>query len=256
MNLGEMFKRAQKLAIDNSPAILSAVAVTGTVATAFLAGKATIKAVDIIREREAEDGFAEDPHIRMRHRVELTWQLYIPAVTTGALTITCIIGANRIGTRRAAAMAAAFTLSEKAFEEYRTKVVEKIGEKKEQQVRDELAQDRVRREPANSSQLVIIDGKSVLCYESFTGRYFISDMETLRKAQNDINHLVNNSYYASLTDFYNEIGLSATSMSDEVGWNADKLLELKFSTVLSEDGRPCIAIDYAVAPVRDYYRLA
>ena len=256
MDLAQLFKRAQRLAIDNSPTILTAVAVTDVVTTAYLTGKATVKAVELIREDEALGGTAGDLRQRAKARAQLTWKLYVPPVTTGLLTVTCIIGANRIGTRRAAAVAAAYTLSEKAFLEYRDKVVEKLGDKKEQSLRDELAQERVTRNPGDSSKLVIIDGKSVLCYEAFTGRYFISDMETLRKAQNDINHQVNNQYYASLTDFYELVGLTSTSMSDEVGWNADKLLDLKFSTTMSEDGRPCIVIDYAVAPVRDYSRLA
>jgi hypothetical protein len=257
MELRELLKRAQKLTIDNSPAILTAVAVTGTVTTAYLTGRASIKAAEILAAEEGRQQYTRvGLKLEPKEKVALTWRLYIPAVSTGLLTVTCIIGANRIGTRRAAAVAAAYTLSEKAFVEYREKVVEKLGDKKEQDLRDELAQDKVTRNPGNSSKLVIVDGKSVLCYEAYTGRYFISDMETLRKAQNDINYRVNNDYYASLTDFYNEIGLAETSISDEVGWNADKLLDLKFSTTMSEDGRPCIVIDYAVAPVRDYHRLA
>jgi hypothetical protein len=257
MDLRELLKRAQKITIDNSPAILTAVAVTGTVTTAYLTGRASIKAAEILAAEEGRQQYTRvGLKLEPKEKVALTWKLYIPAVSTGLLTVTCIIGANRIGTRRAAAVAAAYTLSEKAFVEYRDKVVEKLGDKKEQDLRDELAQDKVTKNPGNSSKLVIVDGKSVLCYEAYTGRYFISDMETLRKAQNDINFRVNNDYYASLTDFYNEIGLTQTSISDEVGWNADKLLDLKFSTTMSEDGRPCIVIDYAVAPVRDYHRLA
>ena len=97
---------------------------------------------------------------------------------------------------------------------------------------------------------------SVLCYEAYTGRYFLCDMETLRKAQNDINHQVLNDSYASLSDLYDLIGLPHNTNSDEVGWNSDKLLELQFSAVISEGGRPCISVDFAVAPVRHYYRLS
>jgi hypothetical protein len=259
VNLGDVLKRAQKLTIDNSPAILTGVAVAGTVMTAYLTGTATLKAAEVLKNEENRfesnhPDYAIDP-LDLKEKVALTWKLYIPPVTTGLLTVTCIIGANRIGTRRAAAVAAAYTLSEKAFSEYRDKVVEKLGEKKEQAVRDELAQDRVNRNPANSSQLVVIDGRSVLCYEAFTGRFFLSDMETLRKAENDTNHQVNNDYYAALTDFYDRIGLDKTSMSDEVGWNCNKLLEVQYSTTLAPDGRPCISIDYAVAPIRDFYRV-
>jgi hypothetical protein len=155
---------------------------------------------------------------------------------------------------RAAAVAAAYTLSEKAFSEYKDKVVEKLGDKKEQAIRDEIAQEQVTRNPVPESQIIIMDGSSVLCREAFTGRYFLSDMETLRKAANDLNHQINNNYYAALTDLYDLIGLEHTSYSDEVGWNADKLLEMNFSTALTDGGKPVIVMDYAVVPIRGYAR--
>jgi hypothetical protein len=69
-------------------------------------------------------------------------------------------------------------------------------------------------------------------------------METLRKSQNDINAKLNAHQYASLSDLYYMIGLPNTSTSDHMGWSADKHLELSFTTVMSEDGRPCLAFDY------------
>ena len=80
-------------------------------------------------------------------------------------------------------------------------------------------------------------------------------METLKKAQNDTNYQVLNDVYASLGDFYSRVGLARTSISEEVGWNSNKLLELEFSTTMSEDGRPCISIGFHVDPVRNYHKV-
>lgn len=250
MDLHEIAKRAAKLAVDNSSTILTAIGVTGVVTTAVLTGRATFKASVLILEKEEET----DNCLRPKEMAELTWKLYVPAIGTGAVSIASIIYANRIGTRRAAAVAAAYTLSERAFAEYREKILEKVGEKKETEYRDELAQDRVRKNPPR--EVIIIEGNSVLCYDAYTGRYFTSNVETLKKAQNDINYAVLNSYYASLTDFYEKIGLPRTSSSDEFGWNSDKMLELKFSAVLTEEQKPCMSIEFAVAPIRDYNRLS
>ena len=152
-------------------------------------------------------------------------------------------------------MAAAYSISEKAFSEYKEKVIEKIGENKEQKVRDEIAQDQVNRNPVSTREVIITGNGDVLCYDSITGRYFQSNVESLRKAMNDTNHQIINDMYASLNDFYNRIGLPMTPYASEVGWNADRLLELQFSTVLSEDGRPCISVSYPLSPIRDYFRL-
>lgn len=250
----KLLKQIGKLVIDNSPAILTAIGVTGTIATTILTGKAAYTAAELIYYDEQTNGFSDEPIERFKERFKLTWKLYVPAIISGTMTIACVVGANRIGNRRAAAIAAAYSLTDKAFSEYREKVVEKLGENKERAVRDGLAQDRVTNNPVIDHEVVITGNGDVLCYEAYTGRYFNSNMEALRKAQNNINFNILNDGYVSLTDFYTEVGLPRTSASDEVGWKNDSMLELKFSTTLSEDSRPCISIEYRVEPIRNYYR--
>jgi hypothetical protein len=251
-NFRELATRAERIVADNSPTILTAIGVTGTVATAVLTGKATYKYMELLEELKEYD--REHPvELTGREHVELAWKFYIPAVGSGVLTIAAIIGANRVGTRRAAGLAAAYALSEKAFVEYRDKVAERLTPAKEMAIRDEVAQDRLSRTPG-SSEIVIV-GTDVLCMDAYSGRYFTSNMEALKKAQNDLNYRVLNDMYASLSDFYNLIGLSTTSMSDEVGWKSDKPMEIHFTTGLAEDGRPCIVLNFMVEPMRDYTRL-
>lgn len=255
---GEFFKRLQKLATDGSPAILTALAVTGTVTTAVLTGKASFKAAEVLREQTRLNGLVDqvgEPfELDPKEKLRLVWKLYIPAASTGVITIVCVVGANTISTRRGAALATAMSLSETAFKEYKEKVVEQIGTNKERKIRDELMRDKVERDPASSKAVIITGSGDVLCYEAMTGRYFNSSMETLRRAQNVLNAQIINEMYASLNDFYREIGLAATGYGEEVGWNTQKLLELQFSTVLSEDGKPCLAVNYSYTPIRDYYR--
>jgi hypothetical protein len=102
--------------------------------------------------------------------------------------------------------------------------------------------------------VVATSGGTALCLEPYSGRYFQSDMEALKAAQNALNYQVLNSYYASLSDFYDLIGLDRTKLSDEVGWNSDELMELTFSSCLA-DGKPCLVMDFHVKPIRDYYRV-
>lgn len=249
MTIGQIAKTVEKFTIDNSALILTGIGVAGTVATAVFSGRASYKAADYIRH-------LEDPAnpFTVKEKVKLVWPLYISAIGTCTLTVTCIIFANRIDTRRAAAMAAAYTISERAFEDYREKIEEKFGAKKEQDVRDDIARDRVRENPVGKSEVIITGGGDVLCYDLYTGRYFKSDMETLRQAVNDLNETILNHQYASLNDFYNKIGLASTKTGDEVGWNADKLMRVHYATTMSDDNRPCITIDFEVAPVRNYFR--
>lgn len=260
MNLNEIIKQAQKLAIDNSPAILTAIGVTGTLTTAYLTGKASFKAAKILSDMQYTEninrGAGEIRHeLSTKEKAKLIWKLYIPAISTGVITCTAVVFANRIGSRRAAAMAAAFSLSERAFDEYKGKIVETIGKNKERAVHDEIAQDRVTNNPVSKNQVIVTGSGDVLCYDMYTGRYFESSMEKLNKARNDLNYDIINDGYASLTDFYSKIRLSGTKNSDDVGWRSDRLLELIITTTMSEDNRPCLAMDFAVAPVPNYFRV-
>jgi hypothetical protein len=240
MSLRDMVLRAGKLVTDNSPAILAGVA--GTVTTAILSAKATYEALQLL-DREDQD-------LETKEKIEKTWQLYIPAAAAALTTIAAIIFATKIGTRRAAAMAAAYAISEKGFEEYRDKILEKMGDKKEEIARAEMAQERVTANPPPGDLLPY--GRSVLCMDAFTGRYFLSDMETIKAAENKINHriLVGGELSMSLSEFYEEIGLERTSMSDDVGWNVNKLLELKFSSTITPIGHPCLVMDFHAMPIR------
>jgi Family of unknown function (DUF6353) len=244
MDLRNLIKQGEKLLKDNSQSILTALGITGTITTAYLAGKASWEGGQMVANHEQMVGTSSDRKKRIKERAQLVWKLYIPAGISGAVTIGCVIGATRVGSRRTAAVTAAYTISEKAFSEYRDKVVEKFGEGKERSVRDDLAQDRVTRNSSGSKEVLVTGSGNVLCYESFTGRYFNSDMETLRRAENNVNAKLVGSMYVYLSDFYDFIGLPYTSVSNHIGWEAGKLMELRFSTVLSEDGRPCISFEY------------
>lgn len=252
MTISSLTKQAEKFIIDNSPSLLTAVGVAGTVTTAYLTGKAAFKSAEILIFETNTRIEEHEKFLTRREEVEMVWKLYIPAVGAGVVTVASIIAANRVGTRRAAAMAASYTILERGYSEYREKVVQKIGEKKEDEVRTEIAQDRVNRTGAHDQQVVIASGE-VLCFDSITGRYFYNTHEGLRKAQNDLNETILNDGYATLSDFYNTIGLEATSISDELGWNSDNKLDLRFSTVMSKDNKPCLSIEFTSAPVRDYY---
>lgn len=235
MNLSDIVARSLKIVKSNAPEILTAIGAAGVVSTAYLASKATYQ---VARDEDA------DPWASNKEKIKKYWKIYIPTGMSGAVTIACIIGGSKSAGRRTAAAVTAYSLTERAFSEYKEKVVEQIGKGKEQKVRDEIVQERVTNSPPGSREIVVLGGGNVLCCELFTHRYFRSDMEALRKAQNDINASVVNDVYVALDEFYDIIGLSHTSHSDKIGWDSDKLMELQFSTVLSEDQEPCLAFDY------------
>lgn len=254
MNFSKLPKIAEKVVSDNATAILTGVGVVGTVATAVLTGRASFKAASIIAgEEEAHILDPDWPEISKKGKVVLVWPLYLPAIGTGTATITAIIFANRISSKRMAALAAAYGLSEKAFGEYKDKALQHLGINKEQELKDELAQDKVNLKPPQGQTIIIGEGE-VLCFDAITGRYFKSSMEKIRQAENKVNYEIIHHHAASLSSFYDEIGLPCTSYSDDVGWNVDNLIEVTYTSVLADD-KPCLVIDFKVAPITGYGRI-
>jgi hypothetical protein len=237
MTIKEVLFRAEKLVQENSTTILTAVGVSGTITTAYLASKASFK----VGYRTAINDDRGINRPSAKEFVQAYWRLYIPPVASGGLTIVAVISAAKINSRRAAALTAAYSLSEKAYSEYKDKVVETLGERKEKKVRDEIAADQVNNNPPQG--VVMLGSGDILCCELWTGRYFNSDMEAIRKAVNVINSKLNRDDNATLSDFYDLIGLPNTTSSSYSGWNSDKLLDLNFSTQLHE-GKPCLAFEY------------
>jgi hypothetical protein len=236
-----ILKRVQHTLVKNSPSLLTAVAISGVVSTAYLAAKAGWRSNEIIRENKANLVIANRKD-RYKEYTKLVWKEYIPAAATGTVTIAAIVGSNRVGAKRGAAAQAALVLSERAYSEYRDKIVEEFGERKDRSIRDEIAEKHVHENPP--SPMIVSGPGNVLCYEDLSGRYFTSDMETLRRTTNALNEKLLKHDRMSLSDWYDMLGLRHTTYSDEMGWWSDKLLEITYGTFLAEDNRPCISITY------------
>ena len=244
-----LLKAAEKFVIDNSPGILTGLGVAGAVTTAVLTGKASWNSALIIQDERANLS-VDEPDFDTKKKIELVWKEFIPPAAVGVVTIAAIIGANQIGARRTAAIAAAFKLSEKLNEDYKKKVLETLGVQKEEKMRSELAAERMAENPPSASLLTVL-GSNVLFYDSMTGRYFHNTMEKVERSVNEINYQLNNYCYASLSDFYWKIGLTATSFSDDVGWNSNELLEVQYSPTMYE-GLPAIQIEYKNQPINGF----
>ena len=229
---------------SNSPVILTVSAGVGVLTTAYLVGRASFKAARLIDEAEAKYGTHGHWQGRLKERTKLVWRFYIPPAISTTATIVCIVGANRVGAAKTMAAQAALAVTERAYSEYRDKVIEELGPRKDQAIRDQVAADRVKENPPPAQILTMSGPGSVICCELHTGRYFISDMEKLRKAQNDINAKLLKHDYATLDDLYYILGLPTTTTSGQLGWTSDKHLEMSYSAALTEDAHPCITFEY------------
>lgn len=261
LNLSKVAKNMQHTLGKYSPQILTGIGVAGMITTVVLAVKATPKALELIEDKKEE---LDAGKLTVVDTVKTAWKPYVPAAITGILSTVCIIGGNAVGTRRTAALAAAYKISETALHEYKDAIVETVGEEKAKEVKEKIAQNKLDKNPVVEKQIIVTNKGTFLCYDSLSGRYFQSDIETIRKAQNDINDYLFSEDYASLNMFYDFLGLEHTRLGAELGWKIDSgTLQIEFDSTLASDksqgiapGTPCLVLDYNVAPKYEFDRMS
>lgn len=256
-NVTKFFKGFQTAVTKHSPEILTGLGIAGMITTTVLAVKATPKALELIEEdsRHNHDG---DPYAyTKKEAIKSAWKPYIPAAVTGTVSIACLIGASSVSAKRNAALATAYQLSTAALTEYKDKVVETIGEKKEKTIREKIAQDKVNdTKRVEAAPLYVVDTNATEFYDPIGGARFVTTIDKINAAINVINATLLDNDFVSLNDFYDELGLPPTRMGYDLGWNTNKgrresLVRIHFSSQL-ENGKAYGVLEYDVAPKYDY----
>lgn len=236
----------QKITQKHGPEILTGIGIAGMVTATILAVTATAKAVKKIENKKKEMD-VED--LTVKETIKETWTCYIPTTVTTVASIACIVGASSVNVRRNAALAAAYSLSESALKEYKDKVVSFVGPKKEQEIRDTIAEDKIRKNPVNESTVIVTGNGTVWCYDPLCDRYFQSSAEAIRKAENEFNRRLRSEMFMYVNDFYDIMNLDRTTLGDLVGWDIDKGgMEVGFTSKIGSNDQPCLVLDYRVLP--------
>lgn len=264
MSVKDLWQRTMNFATENSPTILTGFGVAGVIGTAYMAYKASPKAHDILAKYREDrelimEGDREAKRAVLKETVKDLVPVLAPPIIMGATTCACIIGGNSINKKRLAVLSAAYSLADSHLKEYQNKLVDTLGEQKAQKVRDAIAKDHLDRSDQTLAQSVVITNGDVLCYDSYTGRFFASTAEKIGIARNELSADCLTDMYVSLNDFYDKVGLGRVVIGDDIGWNIDDcesgILPISYSAMLTQDNRPCLVIEYSVQTREDFRRL-
>lgn len=227
----------------------------GTVSAAMATPKA-LKDIEKYKERRLK----EDENYKFKPLDVFkagAWKHYIAtfALSVGGAISICqgVRGKNE----RYAELLTLYSMSEDTLKEYQQKVIEKFGEKKEAEIHEEMAQEKV-----NDTQLVYNDviitryGDS-LFLDPISNKYFTYDIEKIRAAVNRLNQRLMVEMYISINDLYDELNLKCIDDIADVGWNIEQgLINIQFRYVAGPDDRPCAVLDYSMnKPRHDYTSL-
>lgn len=262
MNLNNIFNNLQKVAVKNSPTILVGLGVASLVTCVYLTIKATPKSQEtwVAKEHEVGDEIlyhSDGVGTNLREAVSKPEYakillkdfapIWAPTVIAGAASIGFFIGANHIHVKRQEMLVAAYTIGEKALSTYQKKVIETVGEKKHLEVMDGIASDKTKENPYNPSTVITTAYGDTRFYDEWSGRYFLSDINSVRKAENEIIKRLPVEMTLCVNDYYEELGLPPIKSGSIVGWDVnDILLDVNYSPIFDSKGHPCTAISYLV----------
>lgn len=259
--LTQTFYKAAFQLKKHSPEILMVAGVAGTVVSAVMACKATLKVrevldetknnVDMIHDCAADQSLQESGKytdedakkdltiVYTKTAIDLI-KLYGPSVILGALSITCIFTSNNILRKRNIALAAAYATVDGSFKEYRKRVVDRFGEVVDRELKTGIKAKTIEEEVVDEETgeiktvektINVIEDDDVNQYSEFA-RFFDDgctgwskdpeyNLMFLRAQQNYANDLLRSRGYVFLNEVYRMLGIPDSQAGQIVGWVYD-----------------------------------
>ena len=252
IDLKPVLHNIQKTVQENSSQILLWIGVTCSVSAIVTSVPATVKAVRAVDFKKHEKKVEKLP---FWDTIKATWQYYIPTIVLGTMSVICVVESSSIASKRTAAIAAAYQISESAFKEYQNQVIEKVGDKKEQEIQENTVKKQVENSPLSQNPVIVTSHGKTLCFDTLSGRYFTSDVDKINRAVNELNRQMTCSIEGSVTlnEFYEALMLEPIGIGDNLGWNVPKgIIDMRYSSHLAEDNTPCLVLDYKIRPYPIY----
>jgi hypothetical protein len=234
----------------HEPEILMSMGICGLIFSTVWGVKATVQATKMVEKKESDT----NKKLGVKDIVATTWKLYIPVVASMIVSVPCIIASDRVSSKRYAAMATAYTLSETALQEYQDKAKEIVGEKKDKEIKEAISKDNVDKTYTGNNQIIMTGDGDSLFFEPLSGRYFKSNWNTISKAANELNATAMSSMEGeiSLNDWFEALNLPRTDIGDSIGWDIKfgpkHLIDIEISSHITKDNIPCGAIAYNNQP--------
>lgn len=256
--LTRTFNRTGLQLKKHSPEILMVAGVAGIVTSGVMACKATLKVEEIVdgakeqidtihevaenpemKEKYTEDDSKKDLAIVYTQTAVKMIKLYGPSVLLATASIGCIVGSNRILNKRNVALAAAYKAVDKSFKDYRSRVVERFGEKLDKELRYNIKAKEVEEVTTDENGNEVVEKKTVDTADYDPNAYspysiVFDDGNTgwdpdpertkyfLIQQQNWANDRLKSQGHLFLNEVYDMLGVRRTKAGAQVGWVYDE----------------------------------
>lgn len=222
----------------HGPTIAFVGGVAGSITSTVLACKATLKLADELPEMKhrleqakMETKMGEDERVKdiayvYTQNVLLVARLYAPAVIIGAASVGALTGSHVTLNRRNAGLTAAYAAVSKAYDEYRERVREELGDDKENDIYHGLSNEKIKFDgDSKKTEITTFDPNKRSPYSRIfdecstawdknaeINRIFISCQQTY------LNNRLHAYGYVFLNEAYEALGFERTKAGQVVGW--------------------------------------
>jgi len=232
----------------HAPRTMFVLGLAGTITSAVLACRATLKLPDMIDEMESDIREVKAARDSLQHfnqgsrtpavtdkdvayayaiNAMRVTKLYAPSVVLGVASIGLLTSSHVTLTRRNAGLTAAYATLQTAFESYRERVREQVGEEKEKDLYRGITEETIE-EDGKVKKVKTVNPNGLSAYSKLFDesnrnyKPFIDHNRTfLLGVQNYMNHVLNSRGHVFLNEVYEELGFPHTPAGQVVGWKFD-----------------------------------
>jgi len=167
-----------------------------------------------------------------------------PVLLMEVVGVLCVLGGNHSHVVKSAAAMAACTATESAFREYRDQTKKLVGEKKEQDIREAVAKEKIE---SHSGEIMVTGKGDCLCFDDVANQYFRSRKTSIEKAINRLNfEMMDSRSMITVNDYCLALGLDTVLLGNDLGWTVDGAGIINPDIIAQiRNDEPCLVITHS-----------
>lgn len=231
---------------NNSNEILTGASIAGLIMSVIMAVRATPRAMKRIDKRKEELGVEK---LSTWETVKTAGPCYIPTGVTMVMTTVSIVAPVNNLMKSNAALTTGLMISEEARRSFEEKTKEIVGEKKVEEIKDKIAEEKYRNAPA-----VVTTGRKD-GYLKFVDTlvnhdFYLKSTAELDLLEKDVELDIVNYNFVSVNDWLGRIKIASVDPAlGNLGWGPATDFRLRRTWIEDDDGNPVCLLSHTTPPV-------
>lgn len=224
-------QKGTQTVIKHSPKILTAAGIAGFFTTVIFAvkskGKADLLVNEALEQKKADvqekidkgeevDVKVEDVKLTPFEKVKAVTPAYWPTAAMFILSSAAVIGSDVISDKRQVALTAMYSIADTSLKEYQKKALEKLGPKKEDEIRGAAVGEELKRQSISvkTNEYISNHSEYSLFMAPITKQLFFAKIDDVKQVMNSFKERIYKDYEISLNEILWELSTVAISRQE------------------------------------------